>query len=61
MAAVVRSRSREEIVQARDVALLAKRKVSHPWPATIAADVRFNKGIQFRITWGRRRSPFPLA
>jgi len=29
-------------------------QLSHPWPATIAADVRFNKGIQFRITWGRR-------
>ena len=31
-------------------------QLSHP---SIAADVRFNKEIQFRITWGRR--PFPLA
>jgi hypothetical protein len=48
MAAVVRSRSREEIVQARDVALLAKRKVlrlsSEPAGVCALASVR-RKGL----------------
>ena len=48
MAAVVRSRSREEIAQARDVALLAKRKVlrlsSEPAGVCALASVR-RKGL----------------
>jgi len=35
-------------------------QLSHPWPATIAADVRFNNGIQFRIIGEGGGLLFPL-